>query len=62
MTFFPDSTADAALAPPQANPESVRGTVCYDTERAQMLDAVDAHIADLRARLDAMMAECGVGQ
>jgi len=52
MTFYPDSTPPARLAPPQANPSHAPETVC---QRTQWVDEVEAYVADLRARLDVMM-------
>ena len=50
--FCTAPTADADLAPPQANPDDAPGSV---GDRTQWADEVEAYVADLQARLDAMM-------
>lgn len=47
----------AHLAPPQANPDSERETVCQRTN--QWADEVEAYARDLQARLDVIMATQG---
>lgn len=49
--FCTAPTADADLAPPQANPSPARGSV---GDRTQWADEVEALVRDLQDRLDAM--------
>jgi len=50
-SIFPAAMPATHLAPPQANPNDARGSVCQRT----WADEVEAYARDLQARLDAMM-------
>lgn len=55
--FCSAPTTETRLAPPQANQDDARGSVCQPTN--QWADEVEAYARELQARLDEMMATQG---